>query len=173
MKFDQLIRPDIAREILSSTGLVRIPFSTLNSSVRDMLSAYASDLLPADTYDSMQNVCYAGDKIDVHTSYFYIFTTKQYNAFLKLISKENSLVNGCLTCTTMSEVIFSTQEDCSYDKCPTFSIADADAFEAIENTLYHKFFSNKHIHLCKLNTRRQMLGKRPVKLTEVCLFIPE
>lgn len=172
MRFDKSIYPDNANKILNTTGLVRIPFNTVNSSINDMLSIYANGLLSSDTYESMKNAC-SRVSIDIHISYFYIFTSRQYNSFLKLISKENSITRECFTCTTENKVLYSTQENCSYDQCPTFSLADAEAYENIETTPYRKFFSENQVHLCKLTTRRQVLGKRPIKLTEICLFIPE
>lgn len=173
MNFNELTNPANAMQILNSVGLVRIPFSSMNCTVKDMISVYASDLLSVADYDAICSSEMSSKKIDTKTSYFYIFKRSQYVAFLQMIARENAMKNGSLTCTAESDIIYSSQDGKGYDGCPVFTLADYNAFENIECTPYRRNFNNENIHLCKLVTRRQAIGCKPVKLTEVCLFIPE
>lgn len=173
MNFNELTNPNNALQVLDTAGLVRIPFNALNSTIKDMISVYAADLMPLQDYEAICAVDAVLKHVDTKTSYFYIFKQSQYIAFLKLIARENAMNNGSLTCTSESDVLYSTQEGKGYEGCPVFTLADADTFEHIECTAYRRNFNKDNLHLCKLVTRRQAIGCRPVKLTEVCLFIPE
>lgn len=173
MNFNELTNPSNAMQVLDTAGLVRIPFNSLNSTIRDMISVYAADLMSLDDYNAICSKDTVLKKLDTKTSYFYIFKQSQYLAFLKLIARENAMHNGSLTCTAESDILYSTQDGKGYEGCPVFTLADADTFDHIECTAYRRNFNKDYIHLCKIVTRRQSLGCRPVKLTEVCLFIPE
>lgn len=173
MNFNELTNPTNALQVLDTTGLVRIPFSSLNNTIKDMISVYAADLMSVDDYDAICDAEGVLKRMDTKTSYFYIFKRSQYLAFLKLIARENTMHNGSMTCTAESDIIYSTQQGKGYADCPVFSLVDTDKFEHIECTAYHRNFDKDNIHLCKLVTRRQAIGCCPIKLTEVCLFIPE
>ena len=137
-----------------------------------MVSSFASNMIDAKTLTDICSQSYAHEKVNIKTSYFYIFKSEQYVMFLKMIAKEYSMQNGVLTCTAESDVLYSTQEDCSFDNCPVFTLADQKQYNDIEHSFYGKQFQKDKLHLCKLITRRQAIGIKPVKLTEVFLFVP-
>lgn len=172
MNFNELSNPSNAKNVLSSVGLVRIPFNSVNSCIGDMLTAFASNIIEPSTLADICSKACAHERINVKTSFFYIFKSEQYAIFLKMIAKEYSMCNGVLTCTAESDVLYSTQEDCSFEKCPTFTLADQKQYEDIEHSIYCRQFSRDKLHLCKLVTRRQAIGIKPVKLTEIFLFAP-
>lgn len=172
MNFNEITNPANAEMVLRNAGFVRIAFSKLNVTIKDMISVYASKLLDEHVLAGIYAASTDIGSIP-NNSYFYIFTKRHYSMFLKLISRENAIKNNSITTTSESSVVFSTQQDCSYDGCPVFSLADSDAYNHIESTLYCKRFSRDSLHLCKLTTNRCVLGGKSVKLTEVCLYIPD
>ncbi len=163
--------PEEIRKVIDSVGVARISFNAVNSTIRDMLSVYAESFLSAKDYSSL--CALSGTHIRYASgTYFYIFRQMHYETFLKMIAKESSISGVTMVCTTDASVIYSSQSDASYEHCPTFELKDAVEFENIKNTEYGKQFSSGNTHLCKLTTRKQSLGVKPVKITEFFLYIP-
>lgn len=171
MTTHNIYTPAEIRKTIESAGVARVSFNAVNSTVEDMLKVYAESFLSSEDYRLIR----ALPNIRVrHTSgaYFYVFRPMQYEAFLKMISKESSLSGVTMICTTEAEVLYSSHSDASYEPCPTFELKDAITFENIIHTEYSRQFSREKTHLCKLTTRKQSLGLKPVKITEYFLYIP-
>lgn len=163
--------PEEIRKVIDTAGVARISFNSVNSTIRDMLSIYAEAFLSADDYKSLCAISDARVRYSAGT-YFYIFRQNHYETFLKMIAKESSISGVTMVCTTDALVMYSSQSETSYDSCPTFELKDALEFDNIKGTEYGRQFSSDNTHLCKLTTRKQTLGVKPIKITEFFLYIP-
>lgn len=172
MKQETLVNPSVSQQVLADAGVVRIPFSPLNLNICDMLESYCEDLIAPADYRVIRGKIAAYQKDDINHSWLYIFKPEHHKIFLQMISLENVFSGGKITSTDSHEVLYSTQQDCGYDKCPVFSALNKEVFSSIETTGYNRAFDSKHLHFVRIGTKIQTLGKMSSSITEYNLYLP-
>lgn len=166
-----VINPEIAAKVYKISQTVRIPFSSLNSNVKDMLSIYATNYVGLNEKDILlKEASKYSIPEGVDRSYLYIFGPSAYKLFLQLIAKENSMICGEWIRTTTEDVLYSGS-GANIDNCPTYTLGDS-AFWNITDTEYQKVFSSEHIHLVCTETKNTTIGGKTSTTLDVCLYIP-
>lgn len=172
MTLENLNNPFISYQVFQDVGITKVPFSALNSTILDMLSTYAKDLLLPDDYSFLIDTAEGFKCKESLRSYLYIYKAKHYKLFLQMIALENHMSGDKLTYTTSHSVLYSGQADAGYDKCRIFSASDCSLFDNIENTEYKTAFDSEHLHLIRLSTTTRVLDKGSSDITEYSLYIP-
>lgn len=173
MDLQALKNPSISYRMLEQQGITRIPFSALNSTIRDMLKIYAYRVLPADILKRLLSTLQSCRQENTSKTYFYIFNHQNYKYFLQMISREQICDNGNFIITDECSIIYTEQQDASYEKCPIFSARDEKLFENIQITPYGQAFDSKHMHLLRVSTTSSTIGSLSNTIVEYSLYIPQ
>lgn len=164
--------PHVSDMMLAQQGVTRIPFSSLNNTIRDMVSVYAVNVLSEQRRREILMALYRCSPEKVASTFLFIYGAENYRTFLQMISKEYIVELGTCVKTGRCEVVYSSQDCVNLDKCPTLTSKDKTLFETLEISAYGDEFSAEHTHLVRVDTTSATMGGMSNTITEYNLYIP-
>lgn len=168
-----MTNPEVARQVFKDVQTMRIPFTAVNSTLRDMVNIYATPhISPQTRKEILQHL--AAIRLpheDLNSTFFYVFGISSYALFLQMIAKEDSFSNGTRIYTPSVEVVYSDLAGANVDECPIFTEADANYWN-IEQSRYALNLPKSNMHIVKVVTKEVAMGRKPRTTTDYCMFIP-
>lgn len=168
-----ITNPRVAEHTFKEVQALCIPFTHVNSTLRDMISIYAAPHIQSDTKKEILQVLaeHALPAEKLENTHFYVFGISAYSLFLQMIAKEDSFAEGTRTYTQSSVILYSDASRVSFGFCPTFTNSDK-SFWDITATAYAKTFSKESLHILRVETKKVTFGKKPDITVDYCMFIP-
>lgn len=170
---NNITHPDVARLTFKDVQTMKIPFTPLNSTLRDMINIYAaphiSPQLKKELLQQLEDI--SSNREDINNTFFYVFGASSYPLFLQMVAKEDTFACGGRIYTSLVDILYSDANPELLDICPVFTKGQK-AFWDIEDTQYQKVFSSKSLHLVKVVTKKVSLGRHPKNTVDYCMFIP-
>lgn len=168
-----ITNPRVAERTFLDVQTMCIPFTLVNSTLRDMISIYAAPhITPQSKQELLSHLVELNLPSEaIGSTNFYVFGATSYPLFLQMIAKEDCFSEGTRTYTQSAQIIYSNASQVSFGFCPTFTKADK-TFWDIEHSAYAKTFSPEQMHILRIETKQTTMGKRPNVVVDYCMFIP-
>lgn len=172
MDLQELRNPSISDMMLAQQGVTRVPFSSLNSTIRDMINVYAANVLPEHQRREILLKLYHCSPEKVSSTFMFIYGAENYRTFLQMISKEYIVELGTYVKTDCCKVMYTSQDKVNIDRCPVLTGKDKRLFETLEISAYGEELSAEHTHLLRVDTTSATIGGMINNITEYNLYIP-
>lgn len=169
---DQQIAHDVFRE----TGMVRVQFSELNNSPRDMLNVYARQYLGlAETHNVLAALTNVDtDYLEPDAKSLYLFSKRTYKTFLQMSIRECSKSDSEDAVTSCWEELYTTNNKvAAASSLPVLSLEDINLFNAIDTSVYANELPADVTHMLHVDTCIKRKGCIPVTISEFLLYLPD
>lgn len=163
----------LVNQALNEAGVVRIPFTSLNNSLLDLISVYTNSVLSFTEHAFIRQALLNEPVVtDIDSCSLYVFKHNNYKLFLQMAANEDVVTDTGASNTINSAILYSTGSYGSLLHCPVYTEGDTALFSSIENSQYAKVLPSNEIHLLKIESELRWASGPKSNIVEYLLYVP-